>query len=312
MHILVTGGAGFIGSHVCDALIARGHRVTAVDNMLLGRRENIAHLLPRSDFSFAQADVSDRAALDPIFASGRFDCVFHLAANSDISRSHGEPSVDLDNTFSTTFVTLDAMRRHDVKEIVFASTSAVYGEAPGVLREDYGPLLPASHYGASKLASEAYISSFSHNYGVRCWIARFPNVVGERATHGAIFDFVRKLKARPGHLEVLGDGAQIKPYLHVGDLVSAVLLAWEKMSESVNLFNVGGPTRAAVRRIAEIVVEESGRGAEIVYTGGDRGWIGDVPKVALDTTRINELGWSPELDSEAAVRRTARWLFAQS
>jgi UDP-glucose 4-epimerase len=171
--------------------------------------------------------------------------------------------------------------------------------------------VPISHYGAAKLASEAFIASYGENYGIRSWIARFPNVVGNRTTHGAIFDFVNKLRRTPERLEVLGDGSQIKPYLHVSDLIDAILLARDRLDGRTNIFNVGGDTRCSVRRMAEIVVEESGLEASIAYTGGDRGWVGDVPSVEYDTARIKACGWSPRLDSEAAVRAAARWMFDQ-
>lgn len=305
-NVLVTGGAGFIGCHMCERLAARGDRVVVADNLLLGRREHLA-MLEGGDFRFAELDVADGAALDTLFAEERFDAVVHMAANSDIATSHANPRVDLVNTFQTTFAVLDAMRRHGVKQIVFASTSAIYGEAKGAIPEDHGPLVPISHYGAAKLASEGFIASFAENYGMQAWIARFPNVVGDRSTHGAIHDFARKLAATPGRLEVLGDGTQIKPYIHADDLVDAILLAWERMDARVNIFNVGGLTRLSVRRMAEIVVEESGGNARIDYTGGDRGWIGDVPSVEYDTALIRSLGWTPRLDSEGAVRAAARW-----
>lgn len=310
MKILVTGGAGFIGSHLCDKLADQGHSVVVADNLALGRREHLAQLIGRQGFQFIEMDVTDTGALHTLFDSNGFDCVFHLAANSDIARSHADPGVDFSNTFKTTYSVLEAMRTNGVRQIVFASTSAVYGEAPGRIREDHGPLLPISHYGAAKLASEAFISSYAENYGIRAWIARFPNVVGERSTHGAIYDFGRKLRRTPEQLEVLGDGSQVKPYIHVGDLIDAILLAWGRMDGKANVFNVGGTTRCTVRRIAEIVIEESGLDARIHYTGGDRGWIGDVPSVDYDTGKIRALGWTPRLDSEGAVRAAARWMFA--
>lgn len=307
MNILVTGGLGFIGSHVCERLVERGHAVVAADNLLLGRREHVAHLEGEDGFRFVEIDVADRAALSALFAADAFDCVFHLAANSDIARSHADPATDVVNTFETTYAVLEAMRVHGVKQIVFASTSAIYGEALGAIREDHGPLLPISHYGAAKLASEAFISAYGENYGIRSWMARFPNVVGDRSTHGAIHDFARKLCDTPDRLEVLGDGSQIKPYIHVDDLIDAILLAWDRLTERTNFFNVGGTTRCSVARMAEIVVEEAGGRARIAFTGGDRGWIGDVPSVEYDTDKIRALGWAPRLDSEAAVRAAARW-----
>ncbi len=306
MKILVTGGAGFIGCHACEQLVARGHALVAADNLRLGRREHIAHLEGRG-LTFVEMDVADEAALGALFAEHGFEAVFHLAANSDIAVSHENPGVDLSLTFATTWSVLEAMRRHGTRQIVFASTSAIYGDAPGAIREDHGPLLPISHYGAAKLASEAFISSFVENYGLAAWMFRFPNVVGDRATHGALFDWARKLRATPNRLEVLGNGKQIKPYLHVDDLVDAILLGWERASAPVNIFNVGGGTRCSVARMAEIMVEEAGGGPVIQYSGGDRGWIGDVPSVDYDTSRIRALGWQPRLDSEAAVRAAARW-----
>ena len=309
LRILVTGGAGFIGSHLCDRLIAQGHSLVVADNLILGRRAHLAHLTGREDFQFVEMDVADAEGLNALFEANGFDCVFHLAANSDIARSHADPDTDFTNTLKTTWSVLEAMRRNGVKQIVFASSSAIYGEAPGRIREDHGPLLPISHYGAAKLASEAFISSYGENYGIASWMARFPNVVGDRSTHGAIYDFVGKLKRTPDRLEVLGNGEQVKPYLHVSDLLDAILLAWARMSDQTNFFNVGGSTRCTVKRMAEIVVEESGGKARIEFTGGDRGWVGDVPSVDYDTNKIRALGWAPKLDSEGAVRAAARWMF---
>ncbi|VWX61104.1 Epimerase [Burkholderiales bacterium 8X] len=313
MKILVTGGAGFIGSNLCERLVQLQHQVTVADNLVLGRREHLAHLidLAGAPLRFVEMDVCDAEPLDTLFGDGAFDAVFHLAANSDIARSHASPDTDFRNTLQTTWTVLEAMRRHRVGQIVFASTSAIYGELPGRIAEDDGPLLPISHYGAAKLASEGFISSYGENYGIRSWMARFPNVVGNRSTHGAIYDFVRKLGRTPDRLEVLGDGSQVKPYLHVSDLIDAILVAWSRMTGRTNVFNVGGDTRCTVRRMAEIVVEESSLDARIEYTGGDRGWVGDVPSVDYDTSRIRSLGWTPRLDSEAAVRAAARWAFDQ-
>lgn len=311
LNILVTGGAGFIGCHMCERLVARGHRVVAADNLVLGLTSNLAGLAGSNLFAFEEMDVTDRAALDALFTRERFDAVVHMAANSDIARSHADPGVDFSATLDTTYAVLEAMRRHGTRQIVFASTSAVYGEAAGVLREDHGPLLPISHYGAAKLASEAFISSYVANYGLQAWITRFPNVVGDRSTHGAIYDWARKLAKTPDRLEVLGNGEQIKPYLHVDDLVEAILVTWDSTDAPVNLFNVGGDTRCSVRRMAEIMVEEWPEPAEIHYTGGDRGWIGDVPSVDYDVSRIRALGWTPKLDSDGAVRAAARWAIGQ-
>ena len=188
MNVLITGGAGFIGSHLCDKLV-EANFITVIDDLSLGKLENISHLISHVNFKFIKADINN-CDLDKIFLDGKFDIVYHLAANSDIARSFSNPQEDISKTFMTTFSLLNVMRKFEVKKIIFSSSSAIYGMTNQKLHEDYGPLFPVSHYGATKLASEAIISSFSKNYGIKFLIIRFPNVVGERATHGVIFDFI--------------------------------------------------------------------------------------------------------------------------
>ena len=312
MKILVTGGAGFIGSHLCDALVRDGHDVVAIDNLLLGRKSNLKQLDGHPAFTFIEADILHGELFDRLVVSGGFDGVFHMAANSDIARSHASPSIDFDNTFLTTFRVLEVMRKAGIKQLVFASTSAIYGEAIGKVREDYGPLQPISHYGAGKMASEAFISSYGENYGIQSWITRFPNVVGPRSTHGAVYDFVHKLRKTPNELTVLGDGTQEKPYLNVLDLVEAILFVWKVTDQRFNAYNVGNDTRTTVARIAELVIEEGPGTANIVYTGGNRGWIGDVPKFEYDMSSIAALGWRPSMTSDEAVRVAARAIWEES
>jgi len=302
MKILVTGGAGFIGSHLIDLLLEKGHFVVAVDNLSLGRVENISHNLDNSNFVFFRANLLNKGEIKEIFEKYRFDVIFHLAANSDIAKSHENPEIDLENTFLTTYSVLEMMRSYNVKEIVFASTSAIYGETKKKIDENFGPLFPVSHYGAAKLASEAFISSFAENYGFKAWIIRFPNVVGERATHGVIFDFINKLKKDSERLEILGDGNQNKPYLYVKDLVEALVYIWEKTDEKINYFNVGVDSRTTVTTIAKIVCEEMGLSPQFVYTGGDRGWIGDVPEFNYSLEKVHSLGWNAKRSSDEAVR----------
>lgn len=304
--ILVTGGAGFIGSHLCDALI-KDNEITVVDNLSLGRMNNIEHLLDHKNFKFIKADLlSD--SLDGIFAEGVFDSVIHLAANSDIAVSHDNPNVDKDHTFMTTYRVLEMMKKYKTKEIIFSSTSAIYGDTADLLHEGYGPLKPVSHYGAGKLASEAFISSFVENYGFQAWIVRFPNVVGERATHGVIFDFIKKLNKNNNELEVLGDGEQYKPYLYVKDLVEAILFVWKNSSEKLNIYNLGVNSRTKVKDIAALVIEEMKLDATIKYTGGHRGWVGDVPEFNYDLTKINQLGWKADNTSNEAVRKAIQYI----
>ncbi|MCY6284610.1 NAD-dependent epimerase/dehydratase family protein [Bacteroides fragilis] len=200
MKILVTGGAGFIGSHLCDLLVCNDNQVVALDNLSRGRKENIMHLVDDGHFSFIQEDLLNRSSLRQIFIQEDFDMVYHLAANSDIQKGSQDPTVDYDLTFNTTFNVLQCMKEFKVKKFFFASTSAIYGETSDWLKENYGPLLPVSNYGAAKLASEAFISAFSSMYNIQTWIARFPNVVGERFTHGVIYDFIHKLQKNPMYL----------------------------------------------------------------------------------------------------------------
>jgi UDP-glucose 4-epimerase len=307
MNILVTGGAGFIGSHLCDVLLSSNHKVTVLDNLSLGREGNVAHLKGNPDFRLVVGDILDDEKLSVLFSESAFDTVFHLAANSDIAISHTKPQVDLESTFLTTFKVLNMMRLHQVKRIIFASTSAIYGD-PGKnkLTESFGPLLPVSHYGAGKLASEAFISSFSENYGIQAWIVRFPNVVGERATHGAIFDFIRKAQSNLDYLEVLGNGEQNKPYVYVKDLVNALIFVWQNSGEKINLFNVGVDSRTKVSSIARIVLDELDSEKEIRYTGGAQGWVGDVPEFEYDLTKIHQLGWKASLTSDESVRKSVQ------
>jgi len=303
MRILVTGGAGFIGSHLCDRLLERGHKVWCIDNLRLGRRRNIVHLETHPDFWFGEMDVLNDALLGNLFAEVGFEGVFHLAANSDIAAGITNGRLDLELNQLTTIAVLEAMQAHGVKRLFFASTSAVFGETDKILHEDSAPLQPISFYGASKLAAEAYISVFAHTLGINAVILRFPNVVGERATHGIIFDLLRKLKTNPSELQVLGDGKQSKPYLYVRDLIDAILIAWDKMSGPLNTYHAAGIGSTTVREIADIVVASAGSGnTRLVFTGGDRGWPGDVPTFSYDTSRLQSLGWRPERHSTDAVR----------
>lgn len=301
MNILVTGGAGFIGSHLCDALLNEGHHVCAVDNLVLGREDNIAHI-HTLNFEFVKCNVLDQKQMETIFLEGSFDMVYHLAANSDIQRGGRDPHVDYNLTFNTTFAILELMRAYGVKKLFFASTSAIFGETYDVLSENYGPLRPVSNYGAAKMASEAFISAYSALYGIQVWIARFPNVVGERFTHGVIYDFIHKLQANPNELEVLGNGEQCKPYVYVHDLIEGIQYVIHHSSEPFNVYMLGSDSRTKVKEIAQMVIEEMGLNAAIRYTGGDRGWKGDVPEFRYDLSKVNQLGWHAAHNSNASVR----------
>ena len=302
MNILITGGAGFIGSHLCDKLLSDGHKVTVVDNLVLGRIENINHLKDNVEFRFIEEDLLHLESMQQIFREGNFEMVYHLAANSDIQKGGKDPQVDYALTFNSTFNILMLMKEFEVKKLFFASTSAIFGEATGNLNEDFGPLRPVSNYGAGKLASEAFISAFSSTYNIQTWITRFPNVVGERFTHGVIYDFIKKINHNPQELEVLGNGEQYKPYIYVKDLIDGIQFVIHHTNELFNVYNLGPDTRTKVKEIAMMVIEEMGLNATIRYTGGDRGWIGDVPEFSYDLSKIHSLGWKAPKTSNDAIR----------
>ncbi|HEU6448125.1 MAG TPA: NAD-dependent epimerase/dehydratase family protein [Verrucomicrobiae bacterium] len=313
---LVTGAAGFIGSHLVDALLARGLFVVGIDNLKLGRRKNLARALANPNFKFFEANINDLPTCSRIISfqtkSKPFSIAWHLAANSDIRAGVADPDVDLRDTFLTTYHLLRLMRDHKIPQIAFASTSAVYGNLDKQLTEDIGPLFPISSYGAMKLASEAAISTALESFLERAWIFRFPNVVGSRATHGAIYDFVHKLKKNPAELEVLGDGKQRKPYFHVADLIEAMLFITDNANDKLNYFNIGtSGTGTTVKFMAEAVVKKMAPTAGIRFTGGDRGWIGDVPRVSYSVEKLKNLGWTPKMTSNKAVERAVEEIVAE-
>lgn len=315
---IVAGGAGFVGANLVPELLARNHVVVVVDNYCRGSAANLRTVQGHPCLHLFEADLSERARVSDIFeaarALGTVNEVWHLAANSDIPAGVLDSDVDLKDTFHTTFELLRAMHDFKVGTLHFASSSAVYGDmGEQRLHEEIGPLLPISNYGAMKLASEAQASAAAESFLSRVNLFRFPNVVGVPATHGVILDFVNKLAKDPSVLHVLGDGTQQKAYLHVADLVQAMLLVAERRSEKkVELVNIG-PTDvgATVRSIAERVVARVAPGARIVYGQGNRGWVGDVPKFNYSTDRIQAYGWRPALDSAQAVARAVDEIAAQ-
>ena len=301
-NVLVTGGAGFIGNHLCDALLSLGYKLVAYDNLSIGRERNIARFKENNDFTFVKGDILDINEFEKIFKQNSFDMIFHLAANSDIASSSKSPQTDLQNTFQTTIAVLEQARINGIKEMFFCSTGAIYGDTNLAVKEDTGPLVPISHYGAAKLASEGYLSAYSHNYGIKVWIARFPNVVGEYATHGAIYDFIGRLKNNPEVLEVLGNGQQIKPYIYVKEIVDALLFIWNNSNQELNVYNIGVESRTKVSEIAEMVVSAMKLQSPIKYGDGNRGWVGDVSEFKYDSSKLKALGWEPKLSSNEAVR----------
>lgn len=305
MKALVAGGAGFIGSHLIDALLEEGHQVVCVDNFFIGTRENIRHLEGNPQFRFYEQDLTELEKVLEIFRAEQVDYVFHLAANSDIQASAQNPMIEYQNTYSTTFVLLECMRLCGVKRLFFASTSAVYGERMGLeVSEDAAALSPISYYGGAKLGSEGIISAYAYMNDLRVLVLRFPNVVGPRLTHGVIFDFVKRLKADPSHLKILGDGTQSKPYLYVLDLIRAIMQL-KDVDAGITLYNAGVESQTSVTRIAQIVCGKMGlSGIPFEYTGGRGGWKGDVPVFAYNLDKIHAAGWHAGMTSDEAVAET--------
>jgi UDP-glucose 4-epimerase len=309
---LVIGGAGFIGSHLVDRLVSRGP-VTVFDNLSVGKREFIASHL---ESGAARLEVGELLDFDHVCALVKgHDLVFHLAANPEARWGLDNPRLDLEQGTIATWNVLEAMHRAAVKTLVFASSGTVYGDTAELCAEGDLGHLPISLYGASKLACESLVSAFVECFGLRALIFRFGNVVGPRGTHGAALDFLKKLQKTPDELEVLGDGTQAKPYVFVSDCVDGILFGLDHAAQPLSVHNIAPPDFTSVRRIAELCIAASpSPGAKIRYTGGDRGWPGDVPKSRLDPGKLGALGWRVRHTSdqavEAAVKALAREVFA--
>jgi UDP-glucose 4-epimerase len=306
MSYLVTGGAGFIGSAVVDRLTEEGNGVTVYDDLSTGKEAFISQHFGDFNFRFVKADVLDFEKL--LKEMDGHESVWHLAANPDIRKGTESTRVDLEQNTLATYNVLEAARRTDVKSVVFSSTSTIYGRAKVLpTPEDYGPCLPISLYGASKLACEGLMSAYSELYGIKGFIYRFANIIGKRSTHGILFDLVEKLNRDPKELEVLGDGKQRKSYLLVEECVDGMLFGFKNAKDDLSYFNLGAEDQITVGRIVEVLLEETGlKGVEIKYTGGESGWAGDVPRFLLSTKKMADLGWTPKHTSEEAIRTAAR------
>ena len=307
MRFFITGGAGFIGSHLVDHLLGNAtSSVTVYDNFVTGRREFLEEHQEDPRLRIVEGDVLDLDSLSAAMAG--HEHVYHLSANADISRGVSETDLDLKQTVLATYNVLEGMRRQGVRRIVYSSGSGVYGDVGTVeTAEHFGPLLPISLYGATKLGAEGLVSAFSHMFGMTAWIFRFANVVGGRQTHGVGFDFIRKLRNDPTALEILGDGQQSKSYIHVTDIIAAIDYVIDASVGPVAVFNVATGDYITVDEIAEIVASEMRlANVQIRRTGGTRGWLGDVPLVRFNTDKILSLGWKPRYRSAEAVRAAVK------
>jgi UDP-glucose 4-epimerase len=305
--IVVTGCAGFIGSNLVDQLLVLGHRVIGVDNFSTGQYRFLENALTSSNFTLFEIDLLDSELLSRALKGG--EMVFHFAANADVRFGTEHPRKDLEQNTIATYKVLEAMRFNDIKKIAFSSTGSVYGESPLIPTPEDGPFpIQTSLYGASKAACEGLISAYCEGFGFQSWIFRFVSILGERYTHGHIFDFYQKLKKDPSCLAVLGNGKQRKSYLYIQDCIDAIMLAVDKADEKVNIFNLGVDGYVEVNDSIGWICRELGVSPRLDYSGGDRGWIGDNPFIFLDTKKIQALGWRAKFDIEQGVIRTVQYL----
>src|SRR3989337_3408511 len=315
--ILVTGGAGFIGSHLVNALITRGINISVFDNLSSGTLKNIERLLEKTSFTFIQGTLlkqTDFAKID----QGNYEVVFHFAANPEVRVGLTNPDIHFQQNIVATHNLLESIRKAKNKPtLIFTSTSTVYGEPTKIpTPEDYAPLKPISTYGASKLACEALISAYAYTYDFKAIIDRLANIVGPRNQHGVIYDFVQKLGKNPKKLEILGDGTQNKSYLHINDCIEAILLGLEKTRNQVEIYNIGSEDQTTVKTIAETVVKEMKlKNVKFKFTGGvdgGRGWKGDIKTMLLDIGKIKTLGWKPKHNTEQALKKATKHAITES
>jgi UDP-glucose 4-epimerase len=311
LRVFVTGAAGFIGSHMVDRLLAAGHSVVGFDNMSTGQRRFLAGALGHPQFSFHQADLLDRTSLAQAMEGA--ELVVHFAANADVRFGTEHPRKDLDQNTIATWNVLEAMREQGSKRIVFSSTGSVYGEPDIFPTPETCPFpIQTSLYGASKLAAEGLIQAYCEGFGLQGYIFRFVSILGERYSHGHVFDFYQQLAEHPEHLHVLGNGHQRKSYLYVQDCIDGILAAIERANDKVNIFNLGTDEYCKVNDSIGWICEHLGLRPKFTYSGGERGWVGDSPFIQLDCSRIRALGWRPRLTIKQAVLATIEYVSANT
>jgi UDP-glucose 4-epimerase len=307
MRAFVTGGAGFIGSTLADRLLAQGHEVTAYDNFSTGQRSFVATALTHGRYRLVEGDLLDE---DKLRASIRgHEVVFHLAANADVKDGLRHPRRDLEQNTIATYNVLEAMREAGIARMVFASTGSVYGEPDVFPTPETCPFpTQTSLYAASKLAGEGLLSAYVTGFGFSGWIFRFVSILGERYTHGHVYDFYKQLRKDPTRLRILGNGMQRKSYLYVQDCVDALLHALDRTGPGLQVFNLGTDEYLTVNQSVAAITRFLGVTPELTYSGGERGWVGDSPFIFLDTKKIRATGWKPNLTIAESVERTIAWL----
>jgi UDP-glucose 4-epimerase len=309
VQCFVTGGAGFIGSNLVDRLLQIGHTVVAYDNLSTGQERFLEQALASPCFTLARGDTLDLDGLTQAMRGA--ELVFHLAANADVRFGIQHPRKDLEQNTLATFNVLEAMRANGVRRIVFSSTGSIYGEPDVFPTPETAPFpIQTSLYGASKLAGEGLIQAYCEGFGFQGYIFRFVSILGERYTHGHVFDFYQRLRATPDELQVLGDGRQRKSYLYVQDCLDAILFAIEKAQDKINIFNLGTDEYCQVNDSIGWITEHLGVKPRLTYTGGERGWVGDSPFIFLDCSKIRALGWTPKLSIREGILRTLEYLQA--
>lgn len=307
--ILITGGAGFIGSHLAEVLVENENKVIVLDNLSSGLKSNLEICNNNKNFELVVEDIKNIEKNSSIL--NEVKTIFHIAAYPEVRTGYETPELAYDQNIKNTFIMLESIRKSDVEQFVFASSSVVYGE-PEILPtpEDYGPLLPISVYGGSKLACEGLVSSYCHTYGIKGTIVRFANVVGARSRHGVIWDFIKKLENNQKELEILGDGKQVKSYIHVDDCINAILFCVENSKNQVDVFNIGNKDQINVLDIGSVVCRSLGLENVQIFTKGGtkdgRGWIGDIKNMQLDISKVTSLGWNPKLNSKQSVEKAAK------
>jgi len=307
LRVFVTGAAGFIASNMVDRLLSAGHHVVGFDNMSTGQRRFLANAVLHDRFTFHPSDLLDRESLTRAMEGA--ELVIHFAANADVRFGTEHPRKDLDQNTVATWNVLEAMREQGCQRIVFSSTGSVYGEPEIFPTPETCPFpIQTSLYGASKLAAEGLIQAYCEGFGVQAYIFRFVSILGERYTHGHVFDFYHQLAEHPEHLHVLGNGHQKKSYLYVQDCIDAIITALDKAQGRVNIFNLGTDEFCEVKDSIGWICEHLGLNPKLTYSGGERGWIGDSPFILLDCSRIRALGWQPRLSIKQAVLATLRFV----
>ena len=306
---VITGGAGFIGSYIAEKLVENGTDTKVIDNLVTGKKENLSKCFDQDNFSFLEYDLGNLDGIEDHL--GDTDILFHFAADPEVRTGYSKPEDSFEQNIVNTFNLLQKIKQSKIKKIVFASSSSVYGDAKIIpTNEEYGPLSPISHYGASKLACEAMVSSFCHNYNIEGVILRLANVIGLRGRHGLIWDLVHKLKINQDELELLGDGKQTKSFIHISDAINGIFSSLNNLQDKVEVFNLGSEDSVEIMDVAKIVCKNMGLNEiKINLTGGvddGRGWKGDIKIAHLDISKLKNLGWRPKLSSLEAADVTSQ------